>query len=87
MSSTIEGGEYHCYDHDFITSDSEEWYKHCESKDSKGKPIHTENGTAPCIFCQAPNTQVNNAPWTRPGIPKGAVCDTCKESQLGSLTK
>ena len=85
-SSTIEGGEYHCYIHDFITSDSEEWYKHCEAKDESGKPMHTEDGTGECLFCHTPNISFTGLPWTRPGTTKGVVCDSCKESQLKRFT-
>lgn len=86
-SSTIEGGEYHCYIHDdFITSNNEEWYKHMESKDENGKPIHTEDGSGECLFCHAPNTPVVGLPWTRPGTVKGIVCSSCKESQLSKVT-
>jgi len=84
--SILEGGEYHCYIHDVATSDSEEWYKHMESKGEDGKPLHMEEGSSECIFCHAQNTPFNN-PWTRPGTTKGAVCSTCKESQLGGISQ
>lgn len=83
----IEGGEFRCYDHDFVTSDSEEWYKHCESKDENNKPIHTEEGSTECVFCHAPNIQFKGLPWTRPGTTKGAVCDTCQETHLRSISR
>jgi len=75
---TVEGGEYRCGVHDFITTDTEEWYQHMENKDNG----HTENGTSECIFCHAANIPFD-VPWTRPGTVKGAVCDTCKEAQFG----
>jgi hypothetical protein len=81
----LEGGDYHCTvpgHGDFRTSNSEEWYKHMESKGEDGKPLHMEEGTSYCIFCHKENTPFNN-PWTRPGVTKGAVCDDCNEAKFG----
>jgi len=84
--SILEGGEFKCGDHDFKTENVEEWYKHCESKDENGDPIHMESGSGECIFCHKENVDCV-IPYTRPGTIKGIVCDSCKKSQLGDKSK
>lgn len=78
-ASTQEGGAFNCGEHDFTTSDTEEWYKHCEDPAN----AHVEDVNGPCIFC-GNAVQTFGLPWKRPDKPKGVVCDNCKVSVLGA---
>jgi hypothetical protein len=44
-SSSIEGGNFKCFKHDFETDDPVKWDTHCV------KEGHTMSGVAPCAIC------------------------------------
>ena len=77
--STLEGGDYECYIHDFRTADPEAWYQHCEDPANQ----HTEDVQGRCLYCDK-KTHAYNLPWKRPDKPKAVICNDCKVSMLGA---
>ena len=79
----LEGGDFHCYIHDFKTSSLDEWNAHCSDTE------HTESGTGFCISCGIP-IEFDNLPYhpIQEDGSKGIAlkCTDCSEKSQGSVT-
>lgn len=63
----VEGGGFTCYQHDFTATDKDSWDKHRIE-------THTENGTAPCIYC---GIKTKGKFEIMPDLMLKAVCQIC----------
>ena len=83
--SFTEGGEFHCYIHDYKADTLDKWNDHCF-----GNPEHTESGQTACIACGV-IVEFSDLPYHKID-PTGSKnislrCEACESKMTGKVKR